>query len=244
MKWFDRHIVKLAYSMLFLTLMVGVSPLIMGAYEQFTLHLNHQQLVEQVMWFPSRSRQGGVLGANYPDIVQWPSNTAAADVGPRFTWASFSATALEAVDFGYHISHQLAKTGTFYHDMHYSMDEADTGTVRMKLDIWLLEKGTILTSLNSMASATVSTAWTIDPSDLAHDYDYNFLNHDGSGSIVGGEMGQFDVSTIAQGNYQSVWHCKLTRDVDHVDDTHTGELLIERTEGHIPCITQLNSFGN
>lgn len=194
--------------------------------------------VEHVVLFPARSQQSQTLGAGFPDIELYDTGTNK----PKVTSMDFDATAVETMEFNWHPLHNIKRAGGFvFVDLHYSMTTAHAGTVRLKLEMWRANAGLDLAALGS---ANGSVTWTLNPSDSARIYDYNFYEVPYSGTIRGGEMGKIDLTSLGITSRQCEFLCRLTRVADDgTYDTHTGDLSVYRVEFHYQVDPVMETFG-
>lgn len=203
-----------------------LAPLTVVAADYTGTYISGTGYIEHVVLFPARSNQSQTLGADYPDIGLYAPGANL----PELTSLDFDASAIETMDFMWHPLHHATRAGTAYIDIHYSMATAHAGTVRMTFQVWPIAPGADLASL---PAAAVSTSWTIDPRDTARTADVNFYGVGYSGSIIGTNMGQFDMGALGLTTIQNECLCRLTREADDgTNDTHTGDLCVYRVELH------------
>ena len=217
---------------------------ICSAAEYTNMYLDSGKYIEQVVFNPARTRINNALGTGYPDITLYsPGNVNNPLEAPRITSADYDPSTTETMDINFHPVHQISTTGMLYMDVHYSMVSANSGNVVWRVDIWRLDEGDDIAALTSMASADVTTTWTMNPSDTARTYDYNFFEVPYSGAVQGGEMGVIDLSSISNG-FQSEWAVKFSRDAGNALDTHTGDASVYRLEFHFPVEAKFLATGN
>ncbi len=194
--------------------------------------------MEHVGLYQAKMKNASDLGTGWPDV---PEYTFPGGAGIFYTGLDFDAGSVEAYCGTWHPLHQVTRTGNLYVDLHYCMTSAHAGTVRMTLDLWKVNAGDDLASLNA---ATATTSWTINPNDAARIYDYNFYTIPYSGTIQGGQMGVINMATLGITSRQCEVFYRLRRDAtDGTNDTHTGELSLFRMEFHYQCTGVKESAG-